>query len=303
CSPATGAPRGVREACASDGGVCGGACDGVDPVACVFPADETECRAPSCADGIATAVALCDAAGSCPTEATVDCAPYACDADATACAGDCVAHADCAADNYCEAGVCVPTLVAGTACGESAVCATGFCTDGVCCDSACAGQCEACAEAGSEGECSPVSGEPRVGRAACATDGSACGGSCNGTSVLSCAYPAGDTVCGEARCDSAMLIGEGACDSGGACIDPAATLCETGCADGACLGCEADAECADGEVCSAGVCTPSSSLDGGGCGCAIATREGTPARRGLPLLLALAALGVVTFIRRRPRAS
>ncbi|MSP15505.1 MAG: hypothetical protein EXR73_02640, partial [Myxococcales bacterium] len=49
CSPATGAPRGVREACASDGGVCGGACDGVDPVACVFPADETECRAPSCA--------------------------------------------------------------------------------------------------------------------------------------------------------------------------------------------------------------------------------------------------------------
>ncbi|MSP16283.1 MAG: hypothetical protein EXR73_06650 [Myxococcales bacterium] len=55
-----------------------------------------------------------------------------------------------------------------------------------------------------------------------------CAGACDGTltGADACAYPAGDTSCGERRCDSAMLIDLGACDG----ADPPALLCDHGCA-------------------------------------------------------------------------
>ena len=55
----------------------------------------------------------------------------------------------------------------GRPCTIASECLGGICVDGVCCDSACTGQCEACAEPGSEGVCIPVSGESRGDRETC----------------------------------------------------------------------------------------------------------------------------------------
>src|SRR5262249_56107467 len=68
-------------------------------------------------------------------------------------------------------------------------CASATCVDGVCCDQACDGQCQACDVPGSVGACVAVSGDPHAARPSCATDGSACGGACDGSHGLACAYP------------------------------------------------------------------------------------------------------------------
>ena len=285
-------------ACATDGSACGGACDGSDAAACAFPADETECRAPSCADGLATVAASCDGAGACPAETTADCAPFLCSADA--CAADCVTHDDCAADHFCEAGVCMPTRDRGTACSEARSCITGFCVDGVCCDRACSAQCEACAEPGTVGTCAAATGAPRGGRAACASDGTTCAGACDGTLTDACAYPAADTACGERRCDSSMLINVGACDGAGACTDPAAILCEHSCVEGGCLVCLTDEHCPSGEVCTAGACTSSPTPHPVSCGCHVAARKPNNAP-ALATLVGLALAAVITARRRRAR--
>ncbi len=55
----------------------------------------------------------------------------------------------------------------GASCDASAECTSGFCVDGVCCESACIGTCDACGEAGMEGECVNISGAPRGDRDGC----------------------------------------------------------------------------------------------------------------------------------------
>src|SRR5690606_10265305 len=103
----------------------------------------------------------------------------------------------------CRAGICAPAGELGAACSSGAECASGYCVDGVCCDGACTGQCEACNVAGSLGTCSPVpAGDaPRGARPACTSDGSVCGGSCDGTNRTACAYPDGN-VCRPGTCNA-----------------------------------------------------------------------------------------------------
>ncbi|ADO69149.1 choice-of-anchor A family protein [Stigmatella aurantiaca] len=105
CSPVTGAPRGNRPACASDGSVCGGTCDGTG-VSCSYPAASTLCRAASCAGNTETHAAFCTGNGFCPGATTTPCNPFVCGANA--CLNHCETFADCSTGNYCSAqGQCL----------------------------------------------------------------------------------------------------------------------------------------------------------------------------------------------------
>src|SRR5439155_116716 len=92
CTNVTGAPHGARQACASDGSVCGGVCDGSSATACAYPATETSCRGASCSAGVAMLQAACDGAGRCPPRQTQGCSPYLCGPQA--CLGNCASDAD-----------------------------------------------------------------------------------------------------------------------------------------------------------------------------------------------------------------
>lgn len=254
CSPVQGQPHGARPACASDGSVCGGSCDGVLTTACVYPT--VECRAAECDAGVATLAASCDGAGTCPAEQLQDCGSFLC--GATACLGNCTVDAECADGSYCSAGVCTLKLELGVACSGDNQCASGHCVDGVCCDGGCTGQCEACDVAGALGTCSPVSGAPHGARTQCGSDGSVCGGSCDGVEREACSYPAMETECRAATCSDGVATLAATCDGQGSC--PALLEQDCGnflCGATACLGdCTRTADCATGSYCSAGVCVP-----------------------------------------------
>lgn len=258
CSPVTGAPRGTRPACATDGSSCAGACDGSDRVACAYPT--SVCRSAACASGTATLEARCDGAGSCPDLQTQACAPYLC--GATACAGNCTIDAECTATHYCSAGVCTEKLGIGVSCSEQTQCASTHCVDGVCCDNACTGQCEACDAQGTLGTCSPVTGAPHGARMACSTDGSLCGGACNGTTRDACVYPGESTSCRAASCTDGAATMAAGCDGAGACPAPSQVACGAfACGATACIGnCTQDSDCAAGNYCAAGVCTPKQAI-------------------------------------------
>ncbi len=169
----------------------------------------------------------------------------------------------------CDSGVCIDVglSVLGASCGEGSECDSGFCVDGVCCENTCGEACNACAEPGTEGMCTPVSGPARGDRvAACATSctegvctdgepGSACGVNEECLSGF-CA----DGVCCEREC-------EGTCR---ACAEPgqegqcvlvsgAPRGDRTGCAtcnEGVCAGFEPTGdECDVGTDCASGRCT------------------------------------------------
>jgi len=254
CTNVTGAPHGDRAACDTDGSACGGACGGDNPLACAFPGAAVACRAPSCADGAATLAATCDGAGACPAVQTQQCGAYAC--GETACAGDCTSDAHCAAGSFCSGGVCREKFADGATCASAGQCGSGHCVDGLCCDTACQGQCEACSEPEHAGTCVPVSGAPRGARSACAGDGSACAGTCDGTNAAACAYPGDETICRPPSCGDGTATLQATCSHSGAC--PAAQTQGCGryaCGESACLGdCRADADCASGHFCSAGMC-------------------------------------------------
>jgi len=261
CSPApTGAPVGGRAACASDGSACGGACDGTRRAACVYPADGVSCRPPSCSAGTATLAAVCDGQGACPSAQTQVCTPLVCGPTVCTGTGGCASDSDCAAADWCSGGACVPRLGPGVACGGDAQCASGHCVDGVCCDSACHGQCEACDLPGRAGTCSPVTGAPEGGRPACDSDGSACGGACDGTRRTACAYPLDAVSCRAASCTGGAATLAAGCDGAGHCPAPqtqpcAPYLCDSG--GTVCAGtCTVNADCAGGTYCAGGVCAP-----------------------------------------------
>ncbi|MET0794444.1 MAG: MYXO-CTERM sorting domain-containing protein, partial [Polyangiaceae bacterium] len=268
CSPVTGAPLGEKPACAAADAVCGGSCDGKNRLSCIYPAQGKVCRPGACVDGQATVNASCDGHGACPAALTIPCTQGC---EGSVCAGDeCVSDTDCNDDKkYCAAGVCTIKGVPGSACSSASACQTGFCTDGVCCDSACLGQCESCDASGSMGTCSavPKGDSPHGGRTACASDGSACGGVCDGATRDNCKYPF-DVVCRAGACapgagpdDPATSILEASCVGNGSCPAEQQQLCGTdGCdskgklCDGACAANKN--ACKAGEYCSAGECVP-----------------------------------------------
>ena len=155
-------------------------------------------------------------------------------------------------------------LASGGNCSTGSDCASGFCTDGVCCDQACDGQCQACDVAGSVGTCVPVSGQPHGTRAACASDGSACGGSCDGTND--------ERVClsrkrdGVRRCvvRGGIATPQAVCGGAGSCTPAPTQSCQPFvCGPSACLtACVSDAQCSCG-IQLRGRCVPSVAADRG----------------------------------------
>ncbi len=288
CAAVLGAPHGSRQACVSDGTACGGLCDGANGAACAYPT--AQCRGASCSAGVATLAAACDGAGRCPAPQAQACAPYVC--GPTACLGNCASNADCAAGDWCSAGVCVALFANGTGCGGAVQCASGNCVDGVCCNAACTGQCEACNVSGSAGLCTAVIGDPRTARPACASDGSACAGACDGSSRTACAYPPADSQCRAASCSNGVASAATTCDGAGRCPASQQTSCNAYvCGASACkTSCSADADCQDAGFCVASLChsrnDPAIWMVAGGGGCA----EAGPATWPLALLVLAFAL-------------
>ncbi len=164
----------------------------------------------------------------------------------------------------------------GSTCMDNADCGSGFCVDGVCCESACVGTCDACGEAGMEGECVAIDGAPRGDRAGCmmCVDGVCDDGMPGGLGDVC----ADDGECGSGHCVDGFCC-ERACTGDCKACDVAGSegMCEpiSGaphgdrdgcdvCLMGACTdggdgmlargeSCSADAECIDGH-CVDGVC-------------------------------------------------
>ncbi len=308
CTPVVGAPHGARTACGGAGSTCGGACDGTSTSACAYPGASAECRPASCASGVATLGAACDGAGHCPDRQTQSCTPYAC--GAAACRGDCVVDSDCAGGNYCAGGLCRPKLSPGTTCAGAGQCQSGYCVDGVCCDAACGGQCEACDAPGAIGTCTAVAGAPHGARLACASDGSACGGACDGTSRSACSFPGAGLACRAAACSDGVATTSATCDGAGACPARQTRSCSGfGCDGPECrTSCATDSECIDGHWCFEGACRPRDDRRGflvrgsGGCSeggagalaplaLALALLSARRRRRGLGAAALLVALG------------
>jgi len=256
CTPVVGAPHGTRPACAGDGTVCDGSCDGTNTGACDYPGAETECRAASCTDAVAVLAADCNGSGACPAEQLQDCSPFDC--DGIVCGGGCITDGDCPDGYYCDAEhQCQYKLELGADCSSGNQCLSGNCVDGFCCNSMCLLQCQACDVSGQEGTCSPVTGAPHGSRPACDSDGSVCGGNCNGVYVPGCTYPGAETQCRDASCTSAVATLPAYCNGSGACPGLQTQDCAPyDCVGDQCGGCQNDSDCADGEYCSGGVCSP-----------------------------------------------
>lgn len=225
-----------------------GACNGKG--ACRLYAQDVECLPPDCGTGSVPTTHACDGNGTCVATAAADCKPNVCVAGV--CETACTTDGDCANDAWCEGGVCKAKGKNGDPCTRKGGCASNICADGVCCNAACASQCEACAEPGSEGTCTPVTGKPRGGRAAC-TAGTAenvCAeATCDGTERTACAGHVGSSVeCRAASCAGGIATVAAKCDGKGGCPAEQTVKCEPyTCAGDACgkAPCAADSDCSD----------------------------------------------------------
>jgi hypothetical protein len=210
-----------------------------------------ECESGFCVDGVCCATACngkcdaCNVAGSLGTCKPISgasqaghptCWPFVCAAGV--CPTSCTSTPQCGSGASCTGNVCVGFKAAGVACGAASECASGFCVDGVCCDKACAGSCVACDVAGSLGRCSPVSGAPHVGRAACASGfqcvAGACPTSCTGDSACVAGSFCDGGACAPRKAIGATCIYDFECASG-ACAD--GVCCDQACG-GQCQACD-----------------------------------------------------------------
>ncbi|MEB2313494.1 MAG: hypothetical protein OZ921_14425 [Sorangiineae bacterium] len=234
--------------CPDDGAAsCGrdGMCD--DAGACRLYASGVMCLGGACAGNVPTAHA-CNGTGTCVAAPAIDCKPNLCVSGA--CQTSCVTDDDCANDAWCDGGNCELKGKNGDPCASKEACVSNLCVDGVCCNAACAGQCEACAEPGSEGTCTPVAGAPRGDRAECAagTAESPCeAASCDGTTRDQCLGLVGPSVtCRAASCTGGLATVVAKCDGQGACPAEQTVKCEPYvCAGDACgkAPCATDADC------------------------------------------------------------
>ncbi|MBI5533374.1 MAG: hypothetical protein HY898_11710 [Deltaproteobacteria bacterium] len=252
CSPVNGTPHGARPACATDGTACGGTCNGILSATCSY--STSQCRAPQCANEVATLAASCDGLGACPPVQLQTCTPFSC--NGTQCGAGCVIDTDCAGGSYCSAGVCHAKLNVGFACGGDNQCNSGYCVDAVCCGGACVGQCEACDLTGQEGTCLPAIGAPHGARPACSSDGSVCAGTCDGVGTLGCSYPDSTLQCRPPNCDNNIATLAASCTGTGSCpavqTQPCAPFL---CLGGQCAGdCTLDTDCDTGSFCAGGIC-------------------------------------------------
>ena len=236
-------------------------CSGT-PGQCALGASGKSCGPTTCLNGNVTGK-ICNGAGLCTDQTNVACAPYVC--KGSACSSPCTADTDCEANHYCATGVCVAKADNGKGCSAANACKSSFCADGVCCDSPCTGQCQACAESGSIGQCKVVSGKPREPRPDClGTAGDKCKGACDGSSPNSCTYLAAGTACKDAACTGDVSQPAGACDGVGSCALPATKNCAPygcGAATGTCKSsCASNPDCSQGATCdtSTGQCTTGS---------------------------------------------
>jgi hypothetical protein len=251
CTPVAlgGQPVGIRPPCTGAGTTCGGACNGTNTMSCSYPSTTTACRPASCVNGVAVPASTCDGNGSCSMANSSNCSPYVC--GASACLTMCASKADCMGGNYCQSSVCMPQLPNGAACSTTDQCLSGFCTDGVCCNSACNGQCQACNVSTFVGTCSPVTGVPHAPRMPCSSDGSMCGGSCDGMNLTSCAYPT--SSCRAPSCAGGVATLAASCDGAGSCPSVVTKSCAPltcNAAGSACANsCASDTDCASGNYC------------------------------------------------------
>ena len=101
-----------------------------------------------------------------------------------------------------------------------------------------------------------ASGSPHGNRAACASDGSACGGTCTGLSSGQCSFPTGNCGAGPTCSSANSSIGQAVCTNG-SCVAPAAEVCTNGlvCFFGTCdTECFGDKDCQSGYFCETGSC-------------------------------------------------
>lgn len=216
------------------------------------------CRAPRCDGDTAVAAEFCTGDSEfCADETRTECAPYRCLNGA--CMTSCSSDGDCLGATYCRGdGVCAALLATGEACERRDQCESRWCVDGFCCGSRCDEQCEACNVDGVQGTCSPIEGAPRGSRSPCATDGSACGGACNGRLRTECIYPGSSQGCREASCSAGVAIFAARCRGDGTCPEPTQLDCAPLSCDGdTCASdCGGDEDCSEGSYCRSGICSP-----------------------------------------------
>ncbi len=249
-----GTCAGTAITCAPPGACQTGACDPASGCTYTPKASGTMCSAAACTAGGAQPASSCDGVSAgCPAPAAATlCGLFVCANGA--CETSCTSDGDCAAGAKCYAGTC-ELGPQGAACAQSADCQSAHCVDGHCCDSACTGQCEACDLPAHLGTCTAVVGAPHGSRTACASDGSACAGACDGTTTDACTYPT--SACRAASCDAGSGVATLAANcSGGACPAAQTIACRPYvCGGDVCLGtCARDADCASSDFCASGVC-------------------------------------------------
>jgi len=113
CSPATGAPHGLRAKCDDGAGDACRArtCDGaVDTTTCAGYANgpTVECGSATCDGSAFNSTGTCDGKGACVRSEPRACAPYAC--DQAGCRAGCTRDDHCAADFVCVTGTCKPSV-------------------------------------------------------------------------------------------------------------------------------------------------------------------------------------------------
>lgn len=257
-------------------------------------AQAAECASEHCVAGVCCDRA-CGACGSCASGVCTahasgsagdpSCAPFVCNGTDATCPDACTGDSDCLPDHYCEASQCHARRADGSACARSSECASANCVDdrclgtrpdgeecaqdadcgsatcrdGRCCNETCAGACEACDVPGSEGTCSAVEGAPRGDRPQCSSDGSICGGRCDGVERANCSYPSSAESCGSS-CEDGLLT-RSSCDGQGSCSEGAKLACPNNltCAaqDRCHERCESDDDCVSPYAClEDGTCGP-----------------------------------------------